>query len=225
MYIYEMQKEDFFMINEVIENLRQQLYENTDLTMLTSGHTLHISQELNKFLNYQNRTTQNTSLVDYSRSSVHSNAILNILEVADMEKIDLTSLIETRINKSQKWYDLELISLLLGTISKNYGWDAVEYIGEFVPEKCIFPDSIQSFKSSLENLTQIYCLNHQSKVYIGEYLPYMLTKNELQMFCYTPHYHTAFNHGIIKGLSKRFNHSPKISIMEKDHGGQFKIIL
>lgn len=213
------------MINEVIESLRKQLYENTNLTNLTSGQPLQISQDLNKFLNYQGRTTQYKSDIDYSRSSVHANAILNILEVASKEKLDLSSLIETKINKTQKWYDIKLVNLLLDTVSKNYGWDAVEYMGEFVPEKCIFPDSIQDFKNSLENLTQIYCLNHKSKVYIGEYLPYIVTKNEMQMFCYTPHYHTAFNHGIIKGLSKRFNHSLKLSLMEKENGGQFKIII
>ncbi|WP_442598892.1 aspartyl-phosphate phosphatase Spo0E family protein [Neobacillus sp. D3-1R] len=213
------------MINLVIENLRNELYENTNISSLTSRETLQISQQLNQFLNYQGRTTMSTSEVDYSQSSVHSNAILNILEVAEKEKLDLNSLIETKINRSQKWYDINLVNLLLDTVEKNYGLDAVEYMGEFVPEKCIFPDSIKDFKSSLENLTQIYCLNHKSKVYIGEYLPYMLTTNELHMFCYTPHYHSAFNHGIIKGLSKRFNHSLKLSIMEKDHGGQFKIRL
>lgn len=213
------------MINGVIETIRKQLYEVAEPEEFTSQHTLLLSNELNQFLNYHTKTTYPGKRIDYTSPKVHANAIHNILEVASKENLDLSYLLETEIPKQKSWYKLNLVSSLLDYVSTKYGWEAVEYMGEFVPENCIFPMSIQSFQDSLHNLNDIYHSNHKAKVYIGEYLPYQTSNNEILMFCYTPHYPASFNHGIIKGMSKKFNHSIKLSSTNMDHGGQFKISL
>jgi hypothetical protein len=150
---------------------------------------------------------------------------MNILQVSSEEKLDLTSILETKEFSKKKWHRIELVTSLLDYVSTNYGWEAVEYMGEFVPEKCIFPGTVDHFTSSIQNLNHIYYKNHKSVVYIGEYLPYMPIKNDITLFCHTPHYPAAFNHGIVKGLAKKFNHSLKLSLLDKENGGQFKINL
>jgi hypothetical protein len=218
-------KECARMINQLIEGLRGQLYETANPNGLTSEQTLQVSNELNKLLNYHSRTSNTYQTFNYTTSKVHANAILNILEVSAKEKFDLPYLLENRAAKPKEWYQIDLVRHLLDSISMRYGSEAVEYMGEFVPEKCIFPESINHFQSSMLNLNYIYHANHNSNVYIGEYLPYKLTKNEIQMFCHTPHYPAAFNHGIIKGLAKKFNHSLRLTQTNTDHGGQYKIVL
>ncbi|PLR95964.1 aspartyl-phosphate phosphatase Spo0E family protein [Bacillus sp. T33-2] len=211
------------MINEVIESIREKLYKNTNIQQLSSARTLELSEELNRFLNFQMRVSKSLP-ADYSHSNVHENAVRNILEVALKEKFDLPDPFSDRLLNGRIWYDMDIVLFLLASISKKYGNDAVEYMGELVPDKCIFPESIQSFNDAIQNLNRIYYMNHKTNVYIGEYLPYMESKNQIQLFCNTAHYPAAYNHGIIKGLSKKFNQSLKLSIASRNHGGEFKIV-
>jgi hypothetical protein len=213
-----------FLINEVIENIRKQLYEFAEIETLASEETLHLSNEMNKYLNYHTKLTHPGNWKEYTSPKVHANAVQNIISVCEKEKLDL-SYFGTKIPKNNKWYKLSLVSSLLDYIAIKYGWDAVEYMGEFVPEKCIFPHSIVDFEQSLRYLNDIYHSNHKSIIYIGEYLPYHSSEKEYMMFCHTPHYPTTFNHGILKGLSKKFNHNAKIMLRNKEEGGQFKISL
>ncbi|WP_163099887.1 Spo0E family sporulation regulatory protein-aspartic acid phosphatase [Peribacillus alkalitolerans] len=213
------------MINEVIERFRSQLYEISDLNDLSAQKTVLMSEHLNKLLNFQSRMTSKNVKLDYSKSSVHANAIENILAVSAKEKFDLSYILEKIIIKNDTWYKIDLVHLLLDSISKKYGWDAVEHMGEFVPEKCIYPDDIDTFYHSILNLNHIYYLNHKSNVYIGEYLPESIIKNEIQLFCHTPHYPTSFNHGIVKGLAKKYNNHLKLSITNIEQGGHFKIVI
>ncbi|WP_108669213.1 aspartyl-phosphate phosphatase Spo0E family protein [Peribacillus acanthi] len=213
------------MINEAIERIRSQLYEITDLNDLSAQHTIQLSEQLNRLLNFQSRMTNKNVNMDYSNSRVHANAIQNILAVSAKEKFDLSYILEKSIVKNDTWYKLDLVYLLLNSISNKYGWDAVEYMGEFVPEKCIYPDDIDTFYDSLLNLNYIYYLNHKSNIYIGEYLLETAIRSELQLFCHTPHYPASFNHGIIKGLANKYNTSLKLSITNLDQGGHFKIVI
>lgn len=211
------------MINQVIEQLRSQLYEESQIKTLTSEHILKLSQELNRYINFYTRSTKSYRNKDYSRSFVHSNAILNILDVSKNEKLNLDCFMEQHPIEVKKWNLIESAERLLLFIEENYGWEAVEYMGSLVPEKCIFPETVDTFYKAIQSLNCIYYQNHKSMVYIGEYLPYMLSNKNVQLFCHTPHYSTAFNHGILKGFAKKFNHSLNLTLNCQEHGGQFKL--
>jgi hypothetical protein len=117
-----------------------------------------------------------------------------------------------------------VVHTLLRAVAERYGNEAVAYMGELVPVRCIFPQTVQSFRESLQQLNQIFHLNHKSSSYIGEYLPYLDIKNEMTVFCHTPHYPAAFNRGILEGFSKKFNHAIKLKELDLANGGQFKIM-
>ncbi|KAA0546976.1 aspartyl-phosphate phosphatase Spo0E family protein [Bacillus sp. BGMRC 2118] len=208
------------LINQVIEQLRHHLYNESVTQQLTSDHILKLSKELNRYINFYTRVTKNYLNKDYSRTYVHSNCIINILEVSKNEKFNLDSIIEQYPVEVKKWNQIGSIQRLLHYIETHYGWDAVEYMGEQVPNICIFPESVDTFYKSIQNLNCIFYQNHKSIVYIGEYLPYISNK-DVQLFCHTPHYSTAFNHGLLKGLSKKFSHPLRLNVQDKEYGGQF----
>ncbi|WP_180953591.1 aspartyl-phosphate phosphatase Spo0E family protein [Bacillus sp. T33-2] len=213
------------MINEVIERLRQQLYEESDPQALCSNHTLQLSQELNNFINFHNRITSGFNQEHSSNTNVHATILQNILDISFEERLELPFLQCDEALRTGEWVKIGLVCSLLNSISEKYGWEAVHYIGELVPDKCYFPETITNFQESIEELNNAYYFNHRSNVYIGEYLPYTGTKNEILLFCHTPHYFTEFNHGLIKGLSKKYNQSLKVSVLTREHGGQFKIVV
>jgi hypothetical protein len=212
------------MINDIIEIKRGQLYQMIGLSGLTSEETMKLSQELERFMNYQSRLKGNHPGLLTGPASVHSNAIHNILNVAAKEKLDLPFEMNSELLDYVEWFKIDLVNTLLHAISDRYGTEVVEYIGEQVPACCIFPEQVQSLEASLKQLDFIFHLNHKSSSYIGEYLPFMDIKNEITLFCHTPNYSSAFNYGIIKGMAKKFNHSLKIKVVEDRLGGQFKIV-
>lgn len=212
------------MLNDIIEYKRQQLYQTVGLVGLSSEETFKASVELERFMIYQTRIRDKYTGFTNINSTVHSNAILNILDVAAKEKLDLPFEMGTKLLQYTEWYRIDLVDTLLHAISERHGKEVVAYIGEQVPACCIFPDEVQSFRESLKHLDYIFHLNHKSDSYIGEYLPFMDIKNEITLFCHTPNYSSAFNYGIIQGLSKKFNQSLNVMVLDSNSGGQFKIV-
>jgi hypothetical protein len=212
------------MIKDIIEYKRQQLYQTIGLVGLSSDETLKVSQELERLMNFHTKVHQPEAHKRKNHAMVHNNFIHNILDVASKEKLELPFEINEKILTDNEWFTMDLGHTILQGISERHGAEVMEVIGEAVPEHCIFPETVQSFQQSLEHLNFIFHLNHKSSSYIGEYLPYMDIKNEIQLFCHTPHYSSAFNYGIIKGLSKKFNQSLQLKVIDKGVGGHFKII-
>jgi hypothetical protein len=212
------------MLSSIIEDLRRRLYEVSKVHGITSSKLLALSQELERYTNFHHRLNTNSYNPFNPDAQVHSNAIQNILEVAEKEKLQLPSFIvnEERFLEDA-WFHLDLVNYLLFHIEKNHGKDAIEYIGEQVPKHCFLPDSIQSFKDSIKTLDDAFHLNHRSNKFIGEYLPFMDNKKEVVLFCNTPHYPAPFNLGLVKGMANKFNSPFKISLIDKENGGQFKI--
>ncbi|MED1204658.1 aspartyl-phosphate phosphatase Spo0E family protein [Heyndrickxia acidicola] len=211
------------MMKNIIEDKRQQLYEAIGLSHLTSEETLRASRELERFMNFHFRVRNSPAKGTVRKAAVHSNAITSILEVASREKLELPFEFNPDLLRHAEWYSIDVIHTLLLAVSEKYGNEAVESIGEIVPERCIFPQTVQSFEESLQQLNRIFHLNHKSSAYIGEYLPYTDVKNEMTVFCHTPHYPAAFNRGILAGFAKKFNHSIKLKELDLANGGQFKI--
>lgn len=83
--------------------------------------------------------------------------------------------------------------------------------------------AVQSFKESLQHLNLSFHLNHKSSSYIGEYLPYMDIKNEIQLFCLTPGLPNCLQSRNYSRL-KKFNQSLNMKVIDQGNGGQFKII-
>lgn len=212
------------MIKDIIEYKRQQLYQTIGLVGLSSDETLKVSQELERLMNFHTKVNRPEAHRSTTPAMVHNNFIHNILDVASKEKFDLSFEVNEKILADNEWFHLDFGHTLLQAISERHGAEVMEVIGEAVPEHCIFPDTVQSFQQSLQHLNHIFHLNHKSTSYIGEYLPFMDIKNEIQLFCHTPHYSSAFNYGIIKGLSKKFNQSLHLKVIDKGVGGHFKII-
>ncbi|MEO2077056.1 MAG: aspartyl-phosphate phosphatase Spo0E family protein [Bacillus sp. (in: firmicutes)] len=212
------------MIKDIIEYKRQQLYQTIGLVGLSSDETLKVSQELEKLMNFHTKVHQPEAHKSNNHAMVHNNFIHNILDVASKEKIELPFEINEKILTVNEWFTMDFGHTILQAISERHGAEVMEVIGEAVPEHCIFPETVQSFQQSLEHLNHIFHLNHKSSSYIGEYLPYLDIKNEIQLFCHTPHYSSAFNYGIIKGLSKKFNQPLQLKVIDKGVGGHFKII-
>lgn len=211
------------MIRDIIEFKREQLYRKIGLVGLSSEETIKVSQDLERFMNFQLRDRGEYSGLTNIKSTVHSNAIRNILDVAEKEKLDLPFEMNTKFLDYAEWFRIDLVDTLLHAITERHGKEVIEYIGEQVPACCIFPAEVQNFRESLKHLDFIFHLNHKSDSYIGEYLPFMDIKGEVTLFCHTPNYSTAFNYGILNGLSKKFNQSHKIKVLETKSGGQFKI--
>lgn len=212
------------MIKDIIEYKRQQLYQTIGLVGLSSDETLQVSQELERLINFHTKVNRPVTKERTNLAMVHNNFIHNILDVASKEKLDLPFEVGEKILTDNEWFQMDFGHTLLQSISERHGAEVMEVIGEAVPEHCIFPETVQSFQQSLQHLNHIFHLNHKSSSYIGEYLPYMDIKNEIQLFCHTPHYSSAFNYGIIKGLSKKFNQPLQLKVIDKGVGGHFKII-
>lgn len=212
------------MLSFIIEDLRRRLYEVSKEHEITSTKLIELSQELEQYTNFYHRINTKSYNPFSPDAKVHSNAIQNILEVAATEKLQLPSFI---VNDKQfledAWFQMDLVNYLLYNIEKNHGKEAIEFIGEQVPKHCFLPDSIQSFKDSIKTLDDAFHLNHRSTKFMGEYLPFMDIKNEVVLFCNTPSYPAPFNLGILKGLANKFNSPLKISLLDKENGGQFKI--
>lgn len=212
------------MIKDIIEYKREQLYQTIGLVGLSSNETLKVSQELEGLMNFHSKVNRPLTDTKTNQAMVHNNFIHNILDVGLKERFDLPFEISEKILANNEWFQMDFAHTLLHAISERHGAEVMELIGEAVPEHCIFPETVQSFQQSLQHLNQIFHLNHKSPSYIGEYLPFMDIQNEIQLFCHTPHYSSAFNYGIIKGLSKKFNQSLHLKVIDRDNGGQFKII-
>lgn len=212
------------MIKDIIEFKRNQLYETIGLVGLIAEETLTISKELERYMNYHAKISGKTTGMQTNQAKIHVSVLLNILKVISQEKLELPFELNDQLLKKAEWIQFDMAHTLLNAIIENYGSEIEEYIGECVPIHGVFPKEVQSFHESLKHLDTIFHLNHKSPVYIGEYLPFMDIKNETVLFCYTPHYSSAFNYGIIQGLSKKFNHSLKVKILDHCNGGQFKIV-
>lgn len=212
------------MIKDIIEFKRNQLYETIGLAGLTAEETLTISQELERFMNYHAKISGKTTSMETNQAKIHVSVLLNIFKVISKEKLDLPFEFNEQFFKNTPWIRFDIAHTLFQAMIEQYGPEIEEYIGECTPMYGVFPKEIQSFHDALKHLDFIFHLNHRSPAYIGEYLPFMDIKNETTLFCYTPHYSSAFNYGLIQGLSKKFNHSLKVKILEKDNGGQFKIV-
>lgn len=212
------------MIKDIIEFKRNQLYETIGLAGLSAEETLTISHELERFMNYHAKINGKVSGMKTNEAKIHVSVLLNILKVISKEKLDLPFELNEQYLKRAQWIRFDLAHTLLHAIIEQYGPEIEEYIGECVPLHGVFPKEIQSFHESLKHLDTIFHLNHKSPAYLGEYLPFTDIINETVLFCHTPHYSSAFNYGLIQGLSKKFNHSLKIKILDKSNGGQFKIV-
>ncbi|WP_413303449.1 Spo0E family sporulation regulatory protein-aspartic acid phosphatase [Bacillus sp. 1P10SD] len=212
------------MMKDIIEFKRQQLYQTIGLVGLTSDETLKVSQELESLMNFHSKVNRPYTLKRTNQAMVHNNFIYNILDVSSKEKLELPFGISENILATNDWFRIDFANTLLEALSERHGAEVLEAIGEAVPVHCIFPDTVQSFEQSLLHLNHIFHLNHKSSSYIGEYLPFMDIKNEIQLFCHTPDYSSSFNYGIIKGLAKKFNQPLKMKVIDNGMGGQFKII-
>ncbi|QOR68219.1 aspartyl-phosphate phosphatase Spo0E family protein [Cytobacillus suaedae] len=212
------------MLSSIIEDLRRRLYEVSKEHGIASNKLLELSREFEQYTNFYHRVNTKSYNPFSPDAKVHSNAIQNILEVANKEKLQLPSfIINDKKFFEEAWFQMDLVNYLLFYIEKNHGKDAVEYIGAQVPKHCFLPDSIQYFKDSIQTLDNAFHLNHKSSKFIGEYLPYMDTKNEVVLFCNTPYYPAHFNLGLVKGLATKFNSPLKIALLDEENGGQFKI--
>lgn len=212
------------MLKDIIEFKRNQLYKKVGLVGLSSEETIKISTELDRFINYHSRVSSPLGNKKAEHANVHANAIENILYVANKEKLELPFEFNTALFDFAEWFRLDVVHTFLYALSERYGDEIVEHIGESVPDHCIFPNTVQNFYEALKGLDTIFHMNHHSTDYIGEYLPFTDIKDEVVLFCHTPHYSASFNHGIIKGLAKKFNHSLNLQLLDCSTGGQFKIL-
>jgi hypothetical protein len=168
------------MIKEIIEHKRQQLYQTIGISGLTSDETLHSSQELERFMTFHSRIRNSSSStkVNEKKATVHSNAIYNILEVASREKLELPFEFNLKLIQHAEWYSIDVVHTLLSAISEKYGEEAVAYMGELFPARCIFPQTVQSFRESLQQLNQIFRLNHKSSSYMASTCPIWILKTK-----------------------------------------------
>ncbi|MBS4174591.1 aspartyl-phosphate phosphatase Spo0E family protein [Bacillus sp. FJAT-49736] len=212
------------MIKDIIEFKRQQLYETIGIVGLSAEETISVSRELERFMNYHAKISGKYSRTKTNQAKIHVSVLQNILDVISKEKLHLPFEMDHQLLERTKWMPFDFAHTLLHAMIEQYGSEIEEYIGECVPIHGVFPKEIQSFHESLKVLDYIFHLNHRSPDYIGEYLPFMDIKDETVLFCYTPHYSSTFNLGIIKGLSKKFNHSLKVKVLDHSNGGHFKIV-
>ncbi|PKR83766.1 Spo0E family sporulation regulatory protein-aspartic acid phosphatase [Heyndrickxia camelliae] len=212
------------MIKNIIEFKRNQLYETIGLVGLSAEETLTISQELERFMNYHAKINGTLHNMQTNQAKIHVNVLLNIFQLISDEKLNLPFELNKQVLKKAQWINFDFAHTLLHAMVEYYGPEIEEFIGESTPIHAVFPKEIQSVHEALKHLDFIFHLNHKSPDYIGEYLPFMDIKNEAVLFCHTPNYSSAFNHGLIQGLSKKFNQSLNVKILDKSNGGQFKIV-
>lgn len=213
------------MLNNLITQTREKMFEDAKLFGYTSEITVTTSQKLDKLLNFYYQKASNLKKNSDSTVRVNDSLLQNIEAVSlGYEKKLMPDLEHFLLIPSGKaeWFSLEAFKQTFSFIEEQYGRELVMLIGNMVPINCIFPSNIKSFEDSLLSLSEAYHSNHTNVTY-KPYNVYTDDYRTFYLFCNTTIYPYTFNYGIIEGLAKTFNKRVTIDVMSKELGGEFII--
>jgi hypothetical protein len=210
------------LLDQLIQRTRLQMFADAKFYGFTDDKTVQTSQALDHLLNcfQQKYSVQNAGPDDHYK--VHGSIIQNINSGLQSNRIRMNcGLLE---KDPSNWYSLKDVYQFFQELEEEYDEGLIRDIGKFVPINSIFPSDVDSFEKGLLNLNVAYKLNHSHNM-DGYYEVFFESKREIYLICNTRFYPTAYNEGILKGMSEKFHTPIQITLVKKDKGGEFKIEL